>query len=92
MAQERRSTRKRPESPPLPLTARQREILAVRALYGGHAGATAHALGLGHRTIENTCTEAYRRLGVITFVDALLALGWLRVPSVYAPPGVGEGV
>lgn len=62
------------------VTPRQMEILRSRA-WGLPNKAIAYQLGLNEHTVKVHTTAAYQRLGVSGLVDALRALGWLRVPA-----------
>jgi excisionase family DNA binding protein len=42
----------------------------------------AHRTGRSENTIKNTISEAYRRLGVESNVQAYLAMGWLKPPRL----------
>ncbi len=62
------------------LTRREREVLAAVA-YCGDQRRAAIRLGIADQTIKNHLTTVYRRLGVHGIIDALYAVGWLRVPN-----------
>jgi DNA-binding CsgD family transcriptional regulator len=62
------------------LSKREREVIAAIA-YCGDQKRAAIRLGIADQTVKNHLTTAYRRLGVHGIIDALYALGWLRVPN-----------
>ncbi len=62
------------------LSVREREVLAAIAFCGDQKRA-AIRLGIADQTIKNHLTTVYRRLGVHGIIDALYAVGWLRVPN-----------
>lgn len=65
--------------PPV-LTARQWQLLRLRAL--GHTNITAAIqMGIAEQSAKNTSDDIYRRLRVNNLADALRAVGWLVVPE-----------
>jgi len=61
------------------LTPRQRQVLRLSAL-GRPARVAAVELGISPQTIKNHLEDIYRKTDSHTLVDALRAVGWLRVP------------
>lgn len=59
-----------------------RELQVIRLAARGYSKPEiAHRLGNAEGTVRNLAANAYARLGVGTLVEALSALGWLKVPS-----------
>src|SRR5690242_13706693 len=62
------------------LTPRQRQVLRWAAL-GWPARVTAAELGISEQTVKNHLDLIYRSTNAHCLVDALRAMGWLRVPK-----------
>ena len=62
------------------LTERQLEALKLRAM-GLSVDEAAVRVGIHRSPFMKRIQGAYRKLGVEALVDALRALGWLRVPK-----------
>jgi DNA-binding CsgD family transcriptional regulator len=70
------------------ISRREREVLAAIA-YCGDQRRAAIRLGIADQTVKNHLTNIYRRLGVHGIIDALYAVGWLRVPNDLRALGTG---
>lgn len=73
-------------SPPLVLSARQRDILTLLK-QGSTNQEIAERLGLSAKTVENHLTRLYRQLGVRNRVEALVYIG--QHPELLAVSGTG---
>lgn len=62
------------------LTVRELQVLAAFASTGTQPSA-AHVLGISVQTVKNHCTNAYAKLECHGILEALQAVGWLRVPE-----------
>ena len=62
------------------LSPRQRQVLRRRA-YGLRTKEIAHDLGISMQTVKNHITFTYIKLGVESLPEALVEVGWLRIPE-----------
>jgi DNA-binding NarL/FixJ family response regulator len=62
------------------LSPRQRQVLRRRA-YGLRTKEIAHDLGISMQTVKNHITFTYIKLGVESLPEALVEVGWLRIPA-----------
>lgn len=65
--------------PGMPLSPRERAVLAAYARHGSTKEA-ADALGIAPSTVRNRMTDAYTKLGVDNAIAAFRRLGWLVPP------------
>lgn len=63
------------------LSPRQLAVLAAYARVGDQRQA-AYDLGLSLRSVKESLTVAYRKLGARNVLEACLIKGWLQVPEV----------
>lgn len=61
------------------LTPRQLEVLRLLGT-GMRRDDAANQLGISRRTVNALMGDAFRRLDVMTLVEALIVMGWLEVP------------
>lgn len=62
------------------LSPREWDVLRAVALFGGQKEA-ARELGIAYQTLKNHISHVYHKLGVTTQSEALVAVGWLHLPS-----------
>lgn len=62
------------------LTARELQVIRLLVAYSGSSKEVARELGVSRFTIRHHRTNAYHKLGVSSFTEALQVLGYLRVP------------
>jgi len=62
------------------LTPRQYELLSLLATGVTYRDAAAR-MGISYQTSKNMATAIYKKLGVGGMVEALNAVGWVRVPA-----------
>ncbi len=60
------------------LTPRQLDVLRIRAM-GMSNAQTAEALGMAVQTVKNHQSQAHTRLNVSDLVQAMNAMGWVKV-------------
>jgi DNA-binding NarL/FixJ family response regulator len=65
---------------PTTITPRMLEVLRAVAVADSQRTA-AHSLGVAYETVHGTMATLRRRLGVATTTQALIRVGWLRLPD-----------